>query len=87
MTYDHWKTTNPADEWLSPEPDQDRYEYEMAVQSVAMSVKAIRDGIDDLNKLNAVMSDQDTAELDLARFDLEQLLMKVRFPILQQAAD
>lgn len=21
MTYDHWKTTNPADEWLGPDPD------------------------------------------------------------------
>jgi hypothetical protein len=20
MTYDHWKATNPADEWLGPEP-------------------------------------------------------------------
>jgi hypothetical protein len=23
MTYDHWKTTNPADEWLGPEPEED----------------------------------------------------------------
>ena len=23
MTYDNWKTTNPADEWLGPEPDDD----------------------------------------------------------------
>lgn len=21
MSYDNWKTTNPADEWLGPEPD------------------------------------------------------------------
>lgn len=20
MTYDHWKTTNPEDEWLGPDP-------------------------------------------------------------------
>jgi hypothetical protein len=23
MTYDHWKTTNPADQWLGPEPEED----------------------------------------------------------------
>jgi len=23
VTYDHWKTTNPADEWLGPEPEED----------------------------------------------------------------
>jgi hypothetical protein len=23
MTYDHWKTTNPADEFLGPEPETD----------------------------------------------------------------
>jgi hypothetical protein len=23
MTYDHWKATNPADEWLGPEPEDD----------------------------------------------------------------
>jgi hypothetical protein len=23
MTYDHWKTTNPADQWLGPEPEDD----------------------------------------------------------------
>ena len=23
MTYDHWKTTNPADEWLGPDPEED----------------------------------------------------------------
>ena len=23
MTYDRWKTTNPADEWLGPEPEDD----------------------------------------------------------------
>jgi hypothetical protein len=22
MTYDHWKTTNPDDEWLGPNPDE-----------------------------------------------------------------
>jgi hypothetical protein len=24
MSYDHWKTTNPADEWLGPEPESAR---------------------------------------------------------------
>lgn len=23
MSYDHWKTTNPDNEWLGPEPDDD----------------------------------------------------------------
>lgn len=23
MNYDHWKTTNPDDQWLGPEPDQE----------------------------------------------------------------
>lgn len=23
MTYDHWKTTNPDDEWLGPAPDDE----------------------------------------------------------------
>lgn len=23
MSYDHWKTTNPADEWLGPEDDEE----------------------------------------------------------------
>jgi hypothetical protein len=23
MSYDEWKTTNPADQWLGPEPDDD----------------------------------------------------------------
>jgi hypothetical protein len=23
MSFDHWKTTNPADEWLGPEPDEE----------------------------------------------------------------
>ena len=23
MTYDHWKATNPADEWLGPDPDEE----------------------------------------------------------------
>jgi hypothetical protein len=23
MTYDHWKTTNPADEFLGPDPDEE----------------------------------------------------------------
>lgn len=30
MTYDHWKTTNPADEFLGPEPrspGEDFYDY------------------------------------------------------------
>jgi hypothetical protein len=26
MTYDHWKATNPADEWLGPDPDDQPYE-------------------------------------------------------------
>jgi hypothetical protein len=26
--YDHWKATNPDDEWLGPEPDQDDEEPE-----------------------------------------------------------
>ena len=25
MSFDHWKTTNPDDEWLGPEPDQDEH--------------------------------------------------------------
>lgn len=29
MTYDHWKTTDPADEWLGPEPEAEE-EPEMA---------------------------------------------------------
>lgn len=27
-TYDQWKTTNPDDQWLGPEDDSDRWEYE-----------------------------------------------------------
>jgi len=23
MTYDHWKTTNPDDAWLGPDPDDE----------------------------------------------------------------
>lgn len=23
MNYDHWKTTNPADEWLGPDPEDE----------------------------------------------------------------
>lgn len=56
------------------------------IHSVAMNVRAIRNGLDDLNKLITAISDHDAAELDLARFDLEQLLMKLRFPILQREA-
>jgi hypothetical protein len=29
MTYDHWKSTNPADEWLGPEPGEEEEEREM----------------------------------------------------------
>ncbi len=28
MTYDHWKTTNPADEWSGPEPEPEEEETE-----------------------------------------------------------
>ncbi len=28
MTYDHWKTTNPADEWSGPEPEPEEEEPE-----------------------------------------------------------
>ena len=49
---------------------------------VAMSVRSIRAGIDDLGQLVEHISDYDQAELELARFDLEQLLMKIRFPML-----
>ena len=26
MTYDHWKATNPEDEWLGPDPDEDDFD-------------------------------------------------------------
>lgn len=28
MVYDHWKTTNPADEWLGPDPEWEHDERE-----------------------------------------------------------
>ena len=24
MSYDHWKTTNPDDEWLGPDPEEEK---------------------------------------------------------------
>jgi hypothetical protein len=40
MSYDHWKTTDPADEWLGPEPesevdDRPDREPDQAVQEAA----------------------------------------------------
>jgi len=28
--YDHWKTTNPDDEWLGPDPDEEEEENKQA---------------------------------------------------------
>lgn len=36
MTYDHWRTTNPADEFLGPEPEEEEPEmiYQKLVQEL-----------------------------------------------------
>jgi hypothetical protein len=55
MTYDQWKTTNPADDYLGPEPDdddsrdeyqkpnEDRYEREMEEKLEVMEDRLERD--------------------------------------------
>jgi hypothetical protein len=39
MTYDNWRTTNPADEFLGPEPEEDE-EMDM-VERVARAIAAV----------------------------------------------
>jgi hypothetical protein len=39
--YDHWKATNPDDEWLGPEPDQDDEEPENQVMNEPKASKVI----------------------------------------------
>lgn len=56
-------------------------------QHVAMSVRSLRASVDDLVTLVEHISASDHTELEMLRFDLEQLLLKVRFPILQREAD
>ena len=37
MTYDYWKATDPADEWLGPDPDwepEDEPEIEDAIENL-----------------------------------------------------
>ena len=37
MTYDNWKATNPADEWLGPEPDEDEMDFGRQPKPVTVS--------------------------------------------------
>ena len=32
MSYDHWKTTNPEDRWLGPDPDEDEPELTVIIE-------------------------------------------------------
>jgi hypothetical protein len=44
MTYDHWKSTNPADEWLGPEP----FPYDAAddfEKSLNVAYEAVRERV------------------------------------------
>lgn len=40
MTYDYWKSTNPTDEWLGPEPMEENEED--AEQAVQRDFKALK---------------------------------------------
>jgi hypothetical protein len=35
MSYDHWKTTNPEDEWLGPEPKSEEEPPEKTLGQIA----------------------------------------------------
>jgi hypothetical protein len=40
VSYDNWKATNPADEWLGPDPDEDEGEPEPSALIITHCAKA-----------------------------------------------
>jgi hypothetical protein len=57
MTYDNWKNTNPADQWLEPELESDEPDQAVQEQAAAHAAEALRESprlsyeIQDLKKL------------------------------------
>ena len=52
---------------------------------IAMAMRSIESGLDGLESHIPSMSDMDIDNLHLARYRIEQMLMKVQYPILQRA--
>lgn len=46
MTYDNWKSTNPADEWLGPDPRQTEMPFEETYYMRLMSLQHVKDETD-----------------------------------------
>ena len=50
---------------------------------VGMTIHALRNAIDSLGSAIPHLSEQDVADIHTARFDIEQLLMKIQYPVLR----
>ena len=50
---------------------------------VGMTIHALRNAIDSLSAAIPHLSEQDVADIHTARFDIEQLLLQIQYPILR----
>lgn len=55
--------------------------------AVAMAVRSIQSGLEELDKLITELSEQDQENLERARFEIEVMLAKARNPYLMRAAE